>query len=312
MAKSGQMRTTILLTPLCLALTASVYAYDVMEKYTPCLDYYTVGESRCQPKASTVVTPVQQAAPQALFQPPAQPQSPPQPQTAEQKVDQYLENYGKPPREFVEFYLNPTPENARKWVVTYNNMLKKGKDISDIWSRADALYQQGVVSGSAQTPLAPPQAQLTQSSPPAAQPAAEEEIRIGGLVAGSTESSRGPDAFQERVHVTYYFSKACPFCAKTTPELFSLFSSNPDKLALTCVDVTPVTADYRPDPSNIQGQLPCQWRLPTEGEVEKRAIRQTPTLLISQKQGDPLRLSGYVPLEQLRRYIFPEKGSSSF
>lgn len=295
---AGLMRTKIILPALLSALAVCGYAYDVQQKYAPCIDYNTRGESRCGAPPSLLPPVSQPVVSNKLYV--QQPVQAPVSQSLEQRVDQYLENYGKPPREFVEFYLDPTPENARKWVVTYDDMLKKGQNISNLWSREDASYQQALATVQATGALAdiPKTSNVsdTKVSP-------EAEIRIGGLANAADSGSFS--AVPERVHITYFFSKTCPYCAKMTPQLSSLFNDNSSKLAFTCVDVTPLSSSYRPEPSNIEGQLPCQWRLPLEGEVERLGVRQTPTLFIEQKQGDPLKLSGFIPADQLKSYIFP-------
>jgi thiol-disulfide isomerase/thioredoxin len=108
---------------------------------------------------------------------------------------------------------------------------------------------------------------------------------------------------QQTVNLTYYFSQTCPYCARTTPDLAIISNENASKLAFTCVDVTPLGATNGPNESYITSKLPCKWRLPEEGEVEKEGIRQTPTLIIQKTGQSPMRLSGYVPLTQLRTYF---------
>ena len=262
-----------------------------------CINYYTVGESNCRPTAST---PVERPAerPQALSTA-AKPQS---------DVDKYLADYGKPPREFVEFYLNPTPENATKWVSAYQQLLQKGQTMSKAWDDADQLYkaqQQTVVPV-----LQVPQSLVPESEPEAApQPVSKPAVQVpapsfGGIAERMNMVKNTPAGMvQPLTSLVYYFSQTCPYCARTTPELTVISSEFLGKLAFTCVDVTPVGASSRPDESYITSKLPCNWRLPESGEVEREGVRQTPTLVIQKPGSSPVRLSGYVPLTQLRSYF---------
>ena len=262
-----------------------------------CLSYYTVGDSKCQPVAST---PVKASAPKAATTPQLVP-----PPT---EVDKFLDNYGKPPREFVEFYLNPTAENAQKWVTTYQGIIQKGQDISKAWNQADQLYK-GAGSQAAQpqpalgAQAAPQEAPATPSIA-AVQPVAPAVQSFGafGNVVVSTPGASGGVRLSP-VSLTYYFSQTCPYCARMTPDLAVISKEQSSKLAFTCVDVTPVGATSRPYEAFITSKLPCKWRLPEEGEVEREGVRQTPTLVIQKEGQSPVRLSGYVPLTQLRQYF---------
>lgn len=262
------------------------------DKY--CLDYFTVGDSKCQAKDSTPVS--RQSAPTTKT---------PQLVSPPNDVDNFLANYGKPPREFVEFYLHPTSENAAKWAAAYQQIVQKGKDISKAWNQADQLNQSTTSSqlpaqpslGGNPAPLAPAVAQQ-----PA--PAAPALSSFGGLAAANLPLATGAGGVRTTpTSLTYYFSQVCPYCARTTPDLAVISKNKESTLTFTCVDVTPVGAQSRPDEAFITSKLPCKWRLPEEGEVEKQDIRLTPTLIIQREGSAPVRLSGYVPLAQLRQYF---------
>src|SRR4051812_972560 len=106
-----------------LLLPLVAHAQDTYNgKYAPCVDYFTVGNSNCSPVASTPIIVQMPASANATV---AAASAPPK-----DAVTQYLDNYGKPPREFVEFYLNPTAENAMKWVATYNQMVQRSQSLS--------------------------------------------------------------------------------------------------------------------------------------------------------------------------------------
>ena len=266
-------------------------------KDKPCLNYYTVGESNCRPSAST---PVAGASERSAPMPTRQNE-----QTA---VDKYLSEYGKPPREFVEFYLNPTPENATKWVAAYQQILQKGQDMSKAWSEADQLYKAGLQSPEpvSQAPASFAPEPMLQTMPQApAQPLSQAApASFGGIADRIDHVKNAPSGIApNQTSLTYYYSQTGPYCVRMTPDLAILSREMSSKLAFTCVDVTPVGPDIRPNQSYITSKLPCEWRLPEQGEVDREGVRQTPTLVIQKPGAAKVRLSGYVPLTQLRTYF---------
>lgn len=267
-----------------------------------CVSYLTVGDSDCRAQAArqTMAPPLNQ---NTQSTPPAE---------AKSEVDRYLDNYGKPPREFVEFYLNPTAENASRWMQTYQQMIQKGQDLSKAWTEAEQLYRGAQSSGAAPIPpaLIEPQEPLQMPSLPPVQSQVAEPApvpaagRFGAFADALPTSPQTANGIRPKsVSLTYFFSQTCPYCTRMNLELAVLSKEKSGKLTFTCVDVTPVGPTSRPDESYITSKLPCKWRLPDAGEVEREGVQQTPTLVI-QKEGElPVRLSGYVPLAQLRQYF---------
>lgn len=275
-------------------LGVSGYAED-----KECIDFYTVGESKCEPAAK----PVQASSGSPVLVPPAV-------RNEEQKVDEFLENYGKPPREFVQFYMNPTPENAQKWVQAYQGILQKSQNISDMWADAERLYgQQGAEPATRRSaPSVPARVmpQAPQVAPDAALPVSQPSSlgNFGGLNAVPTGRQTGGVMPQDRgLKLTYYFSQICPFCARMTPELSVLTNNYSGKLEFTCVDVTPFSETTAPRPANISDKLACQWRLPEPEELKREGVNQTPTLLVQQGGKAQVKLSGYMSQEQLKPYF---------
>lgn len=309
--------SSVALAVLGLVLPFSVYAQTnpVQQKYENCINYFTVGETSCRPIASTPVAAaaISPSAP-TLLPPPSQEQQAQQ----ENRVDEYLKDYGKPPREFVEFYLNPTKENALKWVATYQQMLQRSKALSQAWEQADEIYKntpQLDISTSV-TGLPPVKALVSPSAtsgapalnvapqvPVTPSPAGLPNLGAFGQAAVNTGAMEIGEQ-SEPTDVVYYFSATCPYCARTTPELAEFNKNNPGKLKLTCVDVTPLGATYRPQPSNIEDKLQCQWRLPTPDELATRNVQETPTMYVTRPHAQSVRLSGYVPPSQLSQFLF--------
>ncbi len=265
-----------------------------------CIDFYTVGESKCEP-----TKPSSQPAGSApvLVTPAAA-------KTDEQKVDEYLENYGKPPREFVQFYMNPTPENAKKWVEAYQGVLQKSQNLSQMWEDAERLYgQQGAAPAlrraTTAAPTVTPAAPIL--PPPAATLPSAQASQIGnfgGLNVVPSAGQAGGVMPQDRgLKLTYYFSQVCPFCARMTPELSVLTNNYSGKLEFTCVDVTPFSGSTAPNPAYLRDKLACHWRLPEGDELQREGVTQTPTLLVQPGGKAQVKLSGYMSQEQLKPYF---------
>jgi len=312
---SARLSVRVLGLLLPLGVSAQVHGVDWRAKYQPCIDYYAVGQTTCTPRAST---PVQAPAPRPGV---GGANARPTVQVSGSAVDKYLENYGKPPREFVEFYLNPTQDNALAWVKTYQSMLQRGETLAQAWNQAEQLYQQGSVASPADAPRAvsslagsaaqaqPPVAVVPQSSVAGLllNNNGKNAESIGAFAASAGEGVAQIGGIAEPVQVSYYFSATCPFCARLTPELAEIKKIMKSELKLTCIDVTPLGAKTRPDPANILGKLECDWRVPQGEEVADQRIQQTPTLVIRRGGAAPLRLSGYVPPVQLASYLKGEK-----
>ena len=162
------MRHVSVAVLLALALVGHVAAqdddapssdpYDQAVKDRPCLNYWQVGDAKgCAPAAKKKKVPPPQAAKPPSPTVVAAPPSDPSKTDLDKKVDDFIANHGKPPREFVQFYLDPTPQHAIEWVAKYNELLQRGQDIAVAWTQAETLYnnalQQGV-SASALNPTA--------------------------------------------------------------------------------------------------------------------------------------------------------------
>lgn len=131
-----------------LALAAGAWAsVQAAESAPPCLDYWHVGATTgCQPiegkKAAKPATP----SPTAVAQAPS-PTAPAGPKTMEQRIKEFKEDYGKPPSEFIAFYLEPTPENAMRWVHKYQEILNRSQQLAYVWTQAETLYQKELANG---------------------------------------------------------------------------------------------------------------------------------------------------------------------
>lgn len=265
-----------------------------------CIDFYTVGDSKCE---TSEASPNTSSSSPELVRPAAA-------KSEEQKIDEYLENYGKPPREFVQFYMNPTPENAKKWVEAYKGVLQKSQNLSRMWEDAERLYGQQGATPALRRPATVTPVVVPAAVPPASSGAtlpraqASQLGNFGGLnavpVGGRTEGVMPQD---RGLKLTYYFSQTCPFCARMTPELSVLTNNYSGKLEFTCVDVTPFSGATAPNPAYLRDKLACHWRLPEGDELQREGVTQTPTLLIQPGGKAQVKLSGYMSQEQLKPYF---------
>ncbi|MCP4354913.1 MAG: hypothetical protein GY793_04635 [Proteobacteria bacterium] len=57
------------------------------------------------------------------------------------KIDKFIAGYGKPPREFIAFHLDPTMENAIRWVKKFNEDHERTMKIAVAWKQADELFR---------------------------------------------------------------------------------------------------------------------------------------------------------------------------
>ncbi len=301
----------------------------------PCVDYYAVGPSPCDVNEVTETTPEPALLPPPVVetekehdtvaqqQQPAQPKPPP----LEQRVDEFLENYEKPPREFVAFNLEPTMENALKWVKAYNDMLKRDEELTRAWMQAEVLYNQAEAEGidlaaqlnyESRMPAVPdfgvpvdrgglnrraaPNA-LQRTQPNLRRPQ-DNNFQVQTAALQRPTAMRPPTASNNigggNIEITYYFSAECPYCQRFEPGFQKLIEENPGRFDVTCVDLTPSGATQ----NNINGKVDCAWRPPQPGEVKQMGIKSTPSLIVNRGAGQPLeRVSGFVPPDRLQTFL---------
>lgn len=316
------------------------------DKYSTCLDYWSVGPSGCGPKKKdkqNVPAPaphvsVSQVVPQ---QAPVQVQKAVT-QTLDEKIDDFLENHGKPPREFVAFHLEPTLENALKWVQTYREMLSRNQQIVYAWEQAEKLYEGALSSNDesvkeklAQLNKLPEIPDFGVEIPGFERPKSLDEEQIlaveqveerytpqfdNSITARSNAASLGGGQYGGGISVEGKALDTTRVGAVTSApiKIDYYFSAQcpfcqrfePDFQRLIAgagskVDVTCI--DMTPSGAsieNINGDVDCTWRPIEFGEAERMGIKRTPSLIIDRGNGGPLeRLSGYVDPVQLKAHL---------
>lgn len=343
---------------LFLILSAPVQATG---RDDPCINYWTVGMSGCQtpavkkktPLSQTVVMP-QELPPPVLEEPPvipieedvAEEEEAPQEKTLDQKIDDFLENHGKPPREFVAFHLEPTLENALKWVYAYNQLQQRNIELTRAWTQAEQIYERAQGEGQDMTVLAAaplmevpdfgipvPNLQLPGPSvPPQLVPYPGPQQAAGttggfgvqqvaglnittpqatALTAGQRNLGRRQQITDGRIGGSLDTIKVDYYFSAECPYC-AKFEPEFQQIVQEMgprLDVTCV--DVTPSGAaaeNIFGKVDCAWRPAYPGELQRVGVRTTPSLIINRGPDRPLeRVSGYVEGAKLKTYLLTGK-----
>jgi hypothetical protein len=276
-------------------LIAQIGVVSAQQKPTVnCINYYQKGTSTCNISATNSLLVPMSTMPQAAAQ---QLQNTPQ-TTASllTPTDKFLANYGKPPEEFVDFYLNPTPENARRWASTYQQMQQKSREVALAWASAEQALAESERepvdtdkrSDSALLDTAVPVQGIVNQDNGWSLRSAPSPSMVSPVFPRSNQRNLA----EQTISLTYYFSANCPFCKRQNIDLKAISDKIKQKSVFTCVDITPLSATYKPDPANIDG-LPCTWRTANDAEITQEQIRQTPTFKVERSGLPPETLAGY-------------------
>jgi thiol-disulfide isomerase/thioredoxin len=320
-------------------LLFSLQVQAVVQDDTPCINYWTVGMSGCEtpavkkkaPPSQTAVLPQQELPPPVLEEPPVIPieeEVPPQEMTLDQKIDDFLKDHGKPPREFVAFHLEPTLENALKWVYAYNQLQRRNIELTRAWTQAEQIYEQAQSEGQdmtvlAQAPLmAVPDFGIPVPSLPLPGPVSPPQVApymgpqqvtaaTGGfgvqsvagldLTTGGSKVQAAPASQQglsRRRQVTDGRIGGSPDSIKVdyyfSAECPYCARFEPEFQQIVQemgpqLDVTCV--DVTPSGAaaeNIFGKVDCAWRPAYPGELQRVGVRTTPSLIINRGPDRPL------------------------
>lgn len=281
-----------------------------------CIDYHTPGVSDCRVvqaelEGEEAIEPAEEPD-EEVFQKP-QPPKPNQP-TLEQRVDQFMEDYGKPPREFVAFSLEPTLDNALIWAQKYREMMSRNQRLTEAWRQAQQILSAREERDGEDIPALPnalpPVPDFTPQLEKEARAAKQKTFAEAQKAAGvdvSTNSQKfrqgrigGAENSAPVININYYFSAQCPYCKKFEKGFQSVIKGMEGRLAVTCVDMTPSGKEK----SNIFGKVDCKWRPVQLGESQRFGVESTPTLIIDRGLGGSLeRLAGYVDAQSLEKYL---------
>ncbi len=333
-----------------LIIVASFIA--VPEVKATCLDYWSIGPSGCDGKQpdkrpsnkkttsnKEVINPQESSSfiePESklITQPPMEEELSEEEQKEQElqgDIEKFYNRHGKPPEEFVRFYMDPTPGNALAWVKKYNEGLKRSRQLAAAWTQAQQIYTEFDKQGLEIPPeLLPKHARGAEYLPPVQDlglplpdgmsdvfdgtsrpktPAPFTNSSTGGISItgadaiaedGRIGGSGALDINSDVLRVSYYFSAECPYCEKFEPVFSKIIKEYGNKIAVTCVDMTPSgqTED------NIHGKVNCEWRPLLPGEKDAMGVDATPTLIVDRGADKPLeRISGFVDETKLRSYL---------
>jgi hypothetical protein len=126
-------------------MAASNFVVDNVQAQGVCLDYWIKGPAACKTKkpekkqkifinAKSIkgdATVVQKDEERVQYE-----------AALNKRIDKFLANYGKPPREFVAFHLDPSLENAVRWAKKFREETERTSKIAVAWKQAEALFQE--------------------------------------------------------------------------------------------------------------------------------------------------------------------------
>lgn len=333
-------------TLLMAAVTLMVALFAAPQPaFARCLDYWAIGPSGCsgkEPEKKEVKKKKKAAPEEEVAEEEPEEEVAEEEMTEEEKkeakleqdIEKFYNRHGKPPEEFVRFYMDPSPQNALAWVKKYNESIQRSRQLAAAWTQAQQIYnnfdEQGLELPPELLPeyvresdeKLPPVQDLGLELPPglddvfgkkpeqqSVAPSEDTASAIGGL-GGDRVQTLGEDrrigggpveeAGEDLIKISYYFSAKCPYCKKFEPGLSKVMKDMKGKLEVTCVDMTPggQTAE------NVHEGINCQWRPLLPGEKNAMGVDATPTIIVDRGPEKPLeRLSGFVDERKLRDYI---------
>ena len=310
------------------ALSAAVLGFS-SEANAICLDYWIKGPSACKPEAQekTVVIKggtnlnlnIEKDAARIEYE-----------DNLNLQIDKFIEGYGKPPREFVAFHLDPTLENAVRWVKKFEDDYDRTRKIAIAWKQADKLFKEYKETG---TLKLSPESGVTERDIQYVLKALEERPSDLKPVKGFSKDLEGD--WETKVLNTDYskleyknepYSQALDNFTQTKAAPKQAAKKQEDNKPVKgtenleisyyfsakcpyCVKFKPqlqkAINDYGKDkvkltcvdmtpgkqsPDNIGGGLECKWRPILAGEAKQYGVKSTPSLLVKRSGTNTLDL----------------------
>lgn len=333
-----------------------IMAVPVLANNQTCLSYTQVGDSACdRPVSETEVNdggmlPPPLAPLEDVVDPnpvPKEQQKQPQfeqsEKTLDDKIDEYMEGYGKPPREFVAFNLEPTLENAIKWAKKYRELMERNQKLTAAWGQAQTILNEMEGKG-LEVPGYEPMAEIPDYGVglpkgfegfadrlPSQQVdyqgiAANSQARQGAPTIGFAEGDAGLaiSKRQEAGAVNTGTSSLKGESLTAAPleggpvEVSYYFSAECPYCKKFETDFKQLIEDMGSDlkvtcvdmtPSertkeNIYGKLDCAWRAAIPGEATALGVNSTPTLIVDRNMGQGLeKIEGLVDIAKLKSFL---------
>ncbi|MFT7432803.1 MAG: thiol-disulfide isomerase/thioredoxin [Alphaproteobacteria bacterium] len=313
-----------------------------------CLSYTSLGDSSCQ--AGVSVTTIDEST--MLAEPEVGEVAPvaqktavaPEPQapTLDDRIDEYMESYNKPPREFVAFNLDPTLENALKWAKKYREMMERNQKLTAAWGQAQTILSDmeskgQKVEGFQPMPEIPDYgAALPKGFGGLAGTLPSQRNDYSGISVNSNATQGAPTlgfGQGDLLANTPSTSGAGDVITKSSGNLFgeSLTASREGPIEISYYfsaecpyckkfeegfkglikefgsDLAVICVDMTPSSrtkANIHGKLDCSWRAAVPGEATAFGVQSTPTLLVNRGTGKGLeKIEGVVDMSKLKSFL---------
>jgi thioredoxin-related protein len=120
---------------------AALFALPVTNAQAVCLDYWLKGPSACKDTPENKKRILIKGA-NININAEIDPERIKYEEDLNKKIDVFMAGYGKPPREFAAFHLDPTLENAVRWVKKFNEEHERTMKVAVAWKQADYLFRQ--------------------------------------------------------------------------------------------------------------------------------------------------------------------------
>jgi thiol-disulfide isomerase/thioredoxin len=299
-----------------------------------CLSYLQVGASSCDQQVSgTIVSeggilPAPTVAEEDVMEVERSPEPQPKEITLDDRIDEYMDSYGKPPREFVAFNLEPTLENALKWAKKYKDLTERNQKLTAAWGQAQTILSEmegkGLeVSGYEPMPEIPDYGVGVSGGFAAfADNLPSQQNDYDGIAAKSNARQGAPSiGFSENDSSLGITSRKDSSAVNTGKnDLYGESLTPPPKEDKGVVEVSyyfsaecPYCARFEESfkglvqeldhqikvtcvdmtPSkrtkaNIHGKIDCSWRAAIPGEAKALGVMSTPTLIVDRKIGQGL------------------------
>jgi hypothetical protein len=331
-------RITSVIALNALLVTALSYAGMSVAFAAPetprCLSYLTVGDSACDttPELEEEIV---------LDDVKEKPQDDAE-MTFDEKVDDFLDNHGKPPREFVEFNLDPTLDNALRWAQKNREMMSRNKKIAAAWGQAKTILNEKEKEGEElpefnELPEIPDygvelpkgfksfmdQPQYGTVDSKSSSGGAVSALSIGGggvpttsssginlnasnaangRIGGAVLNQAVVDGLRIPISISYYFSDV-EFC-EDCADFEKGFAPMIEQFG-DKVNVTCVDMTRAKIARNITERINCTWRPLIRGEMNARGINQVPALIIERHMAGRSEelVSGTTDMNKIREIL---------
>tara|TARA_R110000868_G_scaffold218576_1_gene469006 strand:+ start:150681 stop:151700 length:1020 start_codon:yes stop_codon:yes gene_type:complete len=311
-----------------------------------CLSYKQMGDSSCQGGAAavseTLIEEVKEEEVEKEVVKNAPEPAKIEEETLDTRIDEYMETYNKPPREFVAFNLEPTLENALTWAKKYKELMERNHKLTAAWGQAQTILQDMESKGQ-QVPGYQPMPEIPDYGSALPQSfntfggnlpsqrndyagiATKSNINQGAPTLGFAQNDPVPSPFTAERGSQAITTGAQAFAggsltshANGPVDISYYFSAEcpfckkfeagfKSLIAELGSHINVICVDMTPSTrtkENINGKIDCSWRAAVPGEASAFGVTSTPTLLIDRGAGKGLeKIEGVVDMDKLKSFL---------